>query len=143
MSNINLLQRLMKENRPPFLPFSQSCFNYFKVRGFIGFSELCIRTFHPDSQRYICPYLPDAHILEFRLPAATIECVINKQGICIEAIMSVSYTHLSVLRWSAPFANLLILFFWMNLSAIWMRRMDGLCPGYWWRKRIDRGQVSL
>ena len=49
----------------------------------------------------------------------------------------------SVLRWSAPFANLLILFFWMNLSAIWMRRMDGLCPGYWWRKRIDRGQVSL
>lgn len=87
MSNINLLQRLMKENRPPFLPFSQSCFNYFKVRGFIGFSELCIRTFHPDSQRYICPYLPDAHILEFRLPAATIECVINKQGICIEAIM--------------------------------------------------------
>lgn len=83
MSNINLLQRLMKENRPPFLPFSQSCFNYFKVRGFIGFSELCIRTFHPDSQRYICPYLPDAHILEFRLPAATI----NKQGICIEAIM--------------------------------------------------------
>ena len=60
---------------------------YFKVRGFIGFSELCIRTFHPDSQRYICPYLPDAHILEFRLPAATIECVINKQGICIEAIM--------------------------------------------------------
>lgn len=87
MSNINLLQRLMKENRPPFLPFSQSCFNYFKVRGFIGFSELCIRTFHPDSQRYICPYLPDAHMLEFRLPAATIECVINKQGICIEAIM--------------------------------------------------------
>lgn len=87
MSNINLLQRLMKENRPPFLPFSQSCFNYFKVRGFIGFSELCIRTFHPDSQRYICPYLSDAHILEFRLPAATIECVINKQGICIEAIM--------------------------------------------------------
>lgn len=86
MSNINLLQRLMKENRPPFLPFSQSCFNYFKVRGFIGFSELCIRTFHPDSQRYICPYLSDAHILEFRLPAATIECVINKQGICIEAI---------------------------------------------------------
>ena len=84
---INLLQRLMKENRPPFLPFSQSCFNYFKVRGFIGFSELCIRTFHPDSQRYICPYLSDAHILEFRLPAATIECVINKQGICIEAIM--------------------------------------------------------
>ena len=79
MSNINLLQRLMKENRPPFLPFSQSCF--------IGFSELCIRTFHPDSQRYICPYLSDAHILEFRLPAATIECVINKQGICIEAIM--------------------------------------------------------
>ncbi|EFG19325.1 hypothetical protein M099_0597 [Phocaeicola vulgatus str. 3975 RP4] len=48
---------------------------------------MCIRTFHPDSQRYICPYLPDAHILEFRLPAATIECVINKQGICIEAIM--------------------------------------------------------
>ena len=87
MSNINLLQRLMKENRPPFLPFSQSCFNYFKVRGFIGFSELCIRTFHPDSQRYICPYLPDAHILEFRLPAVTIECVINKQGICIEAII--------------------------------------------------------
>lgn len=87
MSNINLLQRLMKENRPPFLPFSQSCFNYFKVSGFIGFSELCIRTFHPDSQRYICPYLSDAHILEFRLPAATIECVINKQGICIEAIM--------------------------------------------------------
>ena len=40
-------------------------------------------------------------------------------------------------------ADLLILFFWMNLSAIWMRRMDGLCPGYWWRKRIDRGQVSL
>ena len=32
MSNINLLQRLMKENRPPFLPFSQSCFNYFKVQ---------------------------------------------------------------------------------------------------------------
>ena len=31
MSDINLLQRLMKENRPPFLPFSQSCFNYFKV----------------------------------------------------------------------------------------------------------------
>ena len=87
MSDINLLQRLMKENRPPFLPFSQSCFNYFKVRGFIGFSELCIRTFHPDSQRYICPYLSDAHILEFRIPAATIECVINKQGICIEAIM--------------------------------------------------------
>lgn len=77
----------MKENIPPFLPFSQSYFNFFKVRGFIGFSELSIRAFHPNSEKHVCPYLMDAHILEFRLATATIECVINKQGICIEAIM--------------------------------------------------------
>lgn len=84
---MNLLQKLMKENRPPFLPFSQSCFNYFKVKGFIGFSELSIRALHPNSERHICPYLPGAHILEFRLPAVTIECIINSYGICIDAIM--------------------------------------------------------
>lgn len=58
MSNINLLQRLMKENRPPFLPFSQSCFNYFKVRGFIGFRNCVSEHFiliHKDIYVPICP----------------------------------------------------------------------------------------